>query len=572
MLGDDKKTDLLPLFIFPIVLTLPAIPLGWYMAKVFAGQRTFLSPIIEPLEKVIYRSAGIDIRYEMSWKDYAQAFLVFNVIGILLLFILQVIQHLLPLNPAGFGPVRWDTALNTAVSFTTNTNWQSYSGEQVMSHLVQMAGLAVQNFLSAAAGLAAAISLIRGFVRKEMAAIGNFWVDLTRSLLYILLPLAVIWAFVLVSQGAVQTLNGGVTIQTVEGRTQSIYRGPVASQVAIKVLGTNGGGFFNANSAHPFENPTPVSDFMQVLGLLIIPAALPFTFGAMLKNRRQGLTIYLAMMLLFLGGLAFITGAELQGNPLLADAGVSQGANMEGKEVRFGIVNSVLFGQSTTVTSCGAVNSMHDSYLPLSGLVLIFNMATGEVIFGGAGVGLIGMIVYAILTMFLAGLMIGRTPEFVGKKLEAFEMVMSLIMILVPALMLLIMSAVAVSTKAGISGLGNPGPHGLTEIIYAFASTCGNNGSAFAGLNANSVFYNLLTALAMLTGRFATILPALAIAGSLAGKKIVPAGAATFPTTGTLFVLMLISVIFIVGALTFFPVFVLGPLLEHLFLYAGAVF
>ncbi len=542
------------------------------MAKVFAGQRTFLSPIIEPLEKVIYRSAGIDIRYEMSWKDYAQAFLVFNVIGILLLFILQVIQHLLPLNPAGFGPVRWDTALNTAVSFTTNTNWQSYSGEQVMSHLVQMAGLAVQNFLSAAAGLAAAISLIRGFVRKEMAAIGNFWVDLTRSLLYILLPLAVIWAFVLVSQGAVQTLNGGVTIQTVEGRTQSIYRGPVASQVAIKVLGTNGGGFFNANSAHPFENPTPVSDFMQVLGLLIIPAALPFTFGAMLKNRRQGLTIYLAMMLLFLGGLAFITGAELQGNPLLADAGVSQGANMEGKEVRFGIVNSVLFGQSTTVTSCGAVNSMHDSYLPLSGLVLIFNMATGEVIFGGAGVGLIGMIVYAILTMFLAGLMIGRTPEFVGKKLEAFEMVMSLIMILVPALMLLIMSAVAVSTKAGISGLGNPGPHGLTEIIYAFASTCGNNGSAFAGLNANSVFYNLLTALAMLTGRFATILPALAIAGSLAGKKIVPAGAATFPTTGTLFVLMLISVIFIVGALTFFPVFVLGPLLEHLFLYAGAVF
>lgn len=566
------NTDLIPLLIFPVALTLAAIPLGWYMAQIYAGRRIFISPVLGPLENLIYRCAGIAPRSEMTWKNYAWSFAVFNISGIILLFLLQMVQNLLPLNPAGFGPIRWDTALNTAVSFATNTNWQSYSGEQTMSHLVQMAGLAVQNFLSAAVGMAAAIALIRGFVRKGITTIGNFWVDLTRSVLYVLLPLAIIWAFVLVSQGAVQTLSGPAPTQTLEGQAQSIYRGPAASQVAIKVLGTNGGGFFNVNSAHPFENPTPLTDFMQVLGLLIIPAALPFTLGAMLKNRRQGWAVYLAMMLLFLGGLAAIAAAELQGNPLLAKAGIAGGANMEGKEVRFGIVNSILFGQSTTVTSCGAVNSMHDSFLPLGGLVLIFNMATGEVIFGGVGVGLIGMIVYAILTMFLAGLMIGRTPEFIGKKLEAFEMVMSLVVILTPALTLLIMSAAAVSTRAGIAGLGNPGPHGLTEIIYAFASTSGNNGSAFAGLNANTVFYNLLTALAMLIGRFATILPALAIAGSLAEKKIVPAGAASFPTTGPLFVLMLISVIFVVGALTFFPVFALGPLLEHLFLVAGTVF
>ncbi len=531
-----------------------------------------MSPALEPLEKLFYRAAGIDASSEMPWKTYARSFAVFTGLGIAVLFILQPIQNWLPLNPAKFGPVRWDTALNTAVSFATNTNWQAYSGEQTMSHLVQMAGLAVQNFLSAASGMAAVIALIRGFVRKGAAAIGNFWVDLTRSVLYILLPLSLIWALVLVSQGAVQTLDGPAPVQTLEGQQQSIARGPVASQVAIKVLGTNGGGFFNANSAHPFENPTPFSDFMEVLGLLLIPAALPFTLGAMLKNRRQGWAVYLAMMALYVGGLFAIAASELQGNPLLAKAGVADGANMEGKEVRFGVLNSILFGQSTTVTSCGAVNSMHDSYLPLGGLILIFNMATGEVIFGGVGVGLIGMLVYAVLTMFLAGLMIGRTPEFIGKKLEAYEMVMSLVVILTPALVLLIMSAVAVSTRAGLAGLGNPGPHGLTEIIYAFASTAGNNGSAFAGLSVNTVFYNLLTALAMLTGRFATILPALAIAGSLAAKKIVPAGAATFPTTGPLFIMMLIGVIFIVGALTFFPVFALGPLLEYLLLQAGAVF
>lgn len=556
----------------PIVLTIPAIPLGWYMARVFTGGRIFLSPVLSPLENLFYRATGIDPDAEMTWKAYAWSFTVFTGLGILVLFILQLIQHLLPLNTAKFGTVRWDTALNTAVSFSTNTNWQAYSGEQVMGHLVQMAGLAVQNFLSAASGLTAVIALIRGFARKEAFAIGNFWVDLTRSVLYVLLPLCMIWSLVLVSQGVVQALDGPAPAQTLEGQQQSIYRGPVASQVAIKQLGTNGGGFFNANSSHPFENPTPLSDFMEVLGLLLIPASLPFTLGAMLKNRRQGWAVYLAMMILYLGGLLAISWTELQGNPLLAKAGVADGANMEGKEVRFGVLNSVLFGQSTTATSCGAVNSMHDSYLPLGGLVLIFNMATGEVIFGGVGTGLIGMLIYAILTMFLAGLMIGRTPEFIGKKLEAFEMVMSLIVILTPALVLLIMSAVAVAARAGVAGLGNPGPHGLTEIIYAFASTAGNNGSAFAGLSVNTVFYNLLTAVAMLTGRFATIVPALAIAGSLAGKKIVPSGVATFPTTGPLFIVMLIGVILIVGALTFFPVFALGPLLEHLLLQAGTVF
>jgi len=556
----------------PVILTIAALPLGIYMARVFSGQGTFLHPVLRPFERLIYGILGIEESSEMSWKKYSVSLIVFNMAGIIALFAFQLFQDYLPLNPGNFGPVRWDTALNTAVSFVTNTNWQSYGGEQTMSHLLQMAGLAVQNFLSAAVGIAAAIALIRGFTRKGFTSIGNFWTDLTRGILYVLLPLAFVWAFVFVSQGVVQTLEGPADIRTLEGQEQSIYRGPVASQEAIKIIGTNGGGFFNANSAHPFENPTPVTDFMQVLGLLLIPAALPFTMGAMLNNRRQGAAIYIAMMVLFIAGLAAITAVEVQGNPLLARAGVSEGVNMEGKEARFGVVNSVLFAHATTSTSCGAVNSMHDSYLPLSGLVLIFNMATGEVIFGGVGTGIIGLLMYAILTMFLAGLMIGRTPEFVGKKLEPFEMTMALIVILAPALTLLIASAIAISVKAGLSAMGNPGPHGLTEVIYGFASTSGNNGSAFAGLNADSIFYNLTTSIAMLIGRFATILPALAIAGSLAGKKIVPASSATFPTTGVLFVAMLIGVVLIVGALTFFPVFALGPLLEQLFMYAEITF
>jgi K+-transporting ATPase ATPase A chain len=564
--------DWLCITLFPLILTILAFPLGEYMARVFNGQRTFLAPIVAPVERLLYRLFRVDVNEEMSWKTYAFSLVIFNVVGIAALFFLQLIQGILPLNPQKFGAVRWDTALNTAISFGTNTNWQAYSGEQTMSYLTQMLGLTFQNFSSAAIGIVSVMALIRGFIRKSAAAIGNFWVDLTRCVLYVLLPVVIIWSILLVSQGAVQTLSPSIEAQTLEGSKQVIAVGPAASQVAIKQIGTNGGGFFNANSAHPFESPTPLTDFLEVLGLLLIAAALPFTLGAMLKNRRQGLVIFAAMMILYLAGLGLFTWAEMQGNPLLEKAGVASGINMEGKEVRFGIIHSVLFAQSTTVTSCGAVNSMHDSLMPLSGLVLMFNMAIGEVIFGGVGTGLIGMLAYAILTMFLAGLMIGRTPEFMGKKLELFEMIMAVVIIVSPAILLLILSSAAISIQAGVGSLGNAGPHGLSEIIYAYASTSGNNGSAFAGLNANTIFYNLTTSLAMLVGRFSTIIPALAVAGALAAKKIVPVSVATFPTTSILFIVMLVSVVIVVGALTFFPVFTLGPLLEHLLLAIGKTF
>jgi K+-transporting ATPase ATPase A chain len=562
----------LSLILFPLILTALAYPLGEYMAKVFSGGPTFLTPVLAPVERFLYRLFSVDPNEEMSWKTYALSLVLFNVIGIVALFFLQLIQGLLPFNPQKFGAVRWDTALNTAIAFGTNTNWQAYSGEQTMSYLTQMLGLTVQNFTSAAIGIAAVIAVIRGFIRKSAAAIGNFWVDLHRCVLYVLLPLVVILSLILVSQGVVQTLSPSITANTLEGGKQVIAVGPVASQEAIKQIGTNGGGFFNVNSSHPFENPTPLTDFLEVLGLLLIAAALPFTLGAMLKNRKQGFAVFAAMMILYLAGLGIFSWTEMQGNPLLEKAGVVSGINMEGKEVRFGVINSVLFAHSTTVTSCGAVNSMHDSMMPLSGLVLLFNMAIGEVIFGGVGTGLIGMLSYAILTMFLAGLMIGRTPEFMGKKLELLEMVMAVVIIITPAILLLVLSSAAISTQAGLSSLGNKGPHGLSEIIYAFASAAGNNGSAFAGLNANTVFYNLTTSLAMLVGRFSTIIPALAIAGSLAGKKIVPSSIATFPTTSVLFIVMLVSVIIVVGALTFFPVFTLGPLIEHLLLNIGKTF
>jgi K+-transporting ATPase ATPase A chain len=528
--------------------------------------------VIAPVERLLYRLFKVDEHEDMSWKTYAFSLVIFNVMGIVVLFFLQIIQGWLPFNPQKFGAVRWDTALNTAISFGTNTNWQAYSGEQTMSYLTQMLGLTVQNFFSAAIGIAVVIAVIRGFIRKSSAAIGNFWVDLTRSILYVLLPLVIIWSLLLVSQGVVQTLSGSINAQTLNGGKQVIAVGPVASQEAIKEIGTNGGGFFNANSAHPLENPTPLTDFLEVLGLLLIAAALPFTFGAMLKNRKQGIAIFAAMMILYLAGLGVFAWSEMQGNPLLEKAGVMGGLNMEGKETRFGIVNSVIFAHSTTVTSCGAVNAMHDSLMPISGLVLMFNMAVGEVIFGGVGTGLASMFSYAILTMFLAGLMIGRTPELYGKKLELREMVMSIIIILSPAILLLIFSSIAISTKAGLESLANNGPHGLSEIIYAFASTTGNNGSAFAGLNANTIFYNLTTSLAMLVGRFSMIIPALAIAGSLAGKKIIPVNVATFPTTSILFVIMLVSVVIVAGALTFFPVFTLGPVLEHFLLLIGKTF
>ena len=555
-----------------VVLMVLAEPTGRYIANVFSGNRTLLSPLLQPMERGLYRICGVDELGEMSWKSYATALLIFNALGLIAVFGLQEVQLLLPLNPQALGPVRWDTALNTAVSFATNTNWQSYSGEQTMSYLTQMLGLTVQNFLSAAIGIAVAMAVIRGFIRKNTATIGNFWVDLTRSVLYLLLPLAIIWALIFASQGVVQTLGPYVNAQTLDGGVQTIAVGPVASQDSIKFLGTNGGGFFNANSAHPFENPTPLTDFLQVLGMLLLAASLPFALGHIINNPKQGRAIFAAMLVLYLMGLSFALWSETRGNPFLEKMGIAGGVNMEGKETRFGIVPSVLFAESTTVTSDGGVDSMHDSMMPLTGLVFLFNMAIGEVIFGGVGVGLIGMLFYAIMTMFLAGLMIGRTPEIFGKKLEPFEMIMAVIGMLGPAVMVLILAGVAIILPAGLSSLNNAGPHGLSEILYAFASACGNNGSAFAGLNANTVFYNLATALGMIVGRFATILPALAIAGSLAQKRIVPTSVATLPIASPLFVIMLAGTVIIVGALTFFPVFVLGPILEHLLMQAGRTF
>ena len=505
---------------FLVAVTLLAAVIGGYMARVFDGRRTLLTPLLSPLERWLYRICGIDERREMSWKTYAQALLVFNILGFLALFSLQELQGRLFFNPQGLGAVRWDTALNAAISFVTNTNWQSYSGEQTMSYLTQMMGMTVQNFLSAAVGLAASIALIRGIGRKNSETIGNFWVDLTRSVLYVLLPLALIWAILLASQGVVQTLSPYTSAETLEGREQLIALGPAASQIAIKQLGSNGGGFFNANSAHPLENPTPFSNFLELLAILLLPASLPFAFGSMLKDRKLGWALYAAMLLLFLLGLAVSEWAELSGNPILAQLGLQDGANMEGKEMRFSLVEAVLWAVSTTATSNGSVDAMHDSMMPLSGLVLLFNMVVGEVIFGGIGVGLIGIIFYAILTMFIAGLMIGRTPELLGKKLEPFEMIMATVALLLPSIAILAFAGMAISLPLGVSSLNNAGPHGLSEILYAFASACGNNGSAFAGLNANTVFYNLTLAAGMLIGRFATIIPALAIAGSRPRRRL----------------------------------------------------
>lgn len=565
------STQLYIALLLAVLLAL-AIPMGRYISKVFNGEPTLFTPLLKPIEQELYRLVGVDEHDEMSWKTYAAALLIFNALGLIAVFLLQEAQGLLPFNPQGFGPVRWDTALNTAVSFVTNTNWQSYSGEQTMSYLTQMLGLTVQNFLSAGVGITAAVATIRGFTRKNTETIGNFWIDLTRSVLYLLLPLAIIWALIFASQGVVQTLSPYPIAQTLNGVEQVIAVGPTASQDAIKFLGTNGGGFFNANSAHPFENPMPLTDLLQVLGMLLIAASLPFALGRMINNRKQGWAILASMLVLYLMGLSVALWAETQGNPLLEKLGVAEGTNLEGKEVRFGIVPSVVFAQSTTVTSDGGVDSMHDSMMPLTGLVLLFNMVIGEVIFGGVGVGLIGLLFYVIIAMFLAGLMIGRTPELFGKKLEPFEMIMAAIGLLAPSVTLLLLAMLAVALPEGLSSLNNAGPHGMSEILYAFASACGNNGSAFAGLNANTVFYNLVLAFAMIVGRFATLLPALAIAGSLAQKKTVPASSATFPVASPIFVILLVGTVILVGALTFFPVFVLGPILEHTLLEIGKTF
>jgi len=566
--------DLIMYALYLVVLLLLALPLGKYMAKVFTQERTIFDFVLKPIEKVIYRITGVKETEEMNWKQYTVGLLIFNFFGMILVYLIQVWQDVLPFNPenlAGVDP--WHLALNTAVSFMTNTNWQSYSGESTMSYFTQMTVLTVQNFLSAATGLTVAVALIRGLTRKNAKTIGNFWVDMVRSVVWVLLPLSIIFSVILVQQGVLQNLSPYATVQTLDGGTeQKLAMGPVASQEAIKMLGTNGGGFFNANSAHPFENPTPVSNFLQVLSIFLIPAGLVFTFGHMAKDKRQGYAIVSAMTLLFIIMLGTMYTSELHGNPILSSVGVSSPTSMEGKEVRFGIGGSALFATVTTAASCGAVNSMHDSFTPLGGLIAMLQMKLGEVIFGGVGAGFYGMMMMVIITVFIVGLMVGRTPEYLGKKIEAKETTMATIAILIPSVIILIGSGIASVVDQGTATLNNSGPHGLSEIIYAFASAAGNNGSAFAGLGTNNPFYNLMLAFNMYVGRFSVIIPALAIAGSMAAKKISPPGPGTFPTTGWLFVVLLVSVVLIVGALTFLPVLSLGPIVEHLLMLQGTTF
>jgi K+-transporting ATPase ATPase A chain len=566
------------------ILLLLAWPLGNYMGRVFEREPVFLDPVIRPLERGIYRLAGIQADDRMDWKTYAWAVLLFSLVGLASLVLLQRFQHLLPFNPQHLGPVSWGVALNTAVSFVTNTNWQAYSPETTMSHFTQMAGLTVQNFLSAAKGMAVLAALARGIRRRKATSLGSFWVDLTRITLYILLPLSLVFALVLMGQGVVQTLGPNpvahllAPLAGADGKPvleQVLAVGPVASQEAIKILGTNGGGFLNANSAHPFENPTALTSFLQALGILLIPAALCHSFGRMVRDRRQGWAILSAMTVLFLLALGSLHLAEQRGNPglkrlpvsqaLVAAPGMEQpGGNLEGKEVRFGITGTSLFATATTATSCGATNAMHDSFTPLGGLVPILLMDLGEVVFGGVGSGLYTMLVFAIIAVFMAGLMVGRTPEYLGKKVEAFETKMASLVILIPAASVLVCTALAVTLPGAVASLSNPGAHGFSQALYAFSSASNNNGSAFAGLNANTAFYNTATGIAMLLGRYGTLLPVLAIAGSLAAKKRTPPGAGTLPTHGPLFVALLVAVVLIVGALTFIPALALGPIAEHL--------
>jgi K+-transporting ATPase ATPase A chain len=566
--------------LYLLILLLLVKPLGAYMAHVYQGERTFLTPVVGPIERLIYRIVGIRADEEMDWKTYALTMLLFGFAGLLLLYAIQRLQSVLPLNPQNLGAVRPDLAFDTAVSFVTNTNWQSYSGETTMSYLTQMLGLTVQNFLSAATGMAILVAMIRGFTRHSAKAIGNFWVDMTRSVLYILLPLSLILALVLVSQGVVQTFSGAQTAtllqptQDASGQNvsqQIIAVGPAASQVAIKQLGTNGGGFFNVNSAHPLENPTPLSDFLEMLAILLIPAALCYTFGKMVGDTRKGWAILAAMTIIFVGMLSVTVWAEQSGNPAVAGLNVNQsasnlqpGGNMEGKEVRFGITNSALWATVTTSASSGSVNAMLDSFTPLGGLIPMWLMQLGEVVYGGVGSGLYGMLAFVIIAVFVAGLMIGRTPEYLGKKIEAYEMKMASLMVLTPVLLVLFGTAIAVTTPAGREGVFNPGAHGFSEVLYAFSSTSNNNGSSFAGLGTNTTFYNVVLSIAMFFGRYCLKIPALAIAGSLVQKKNVPATAGTLPTHTLLFIFWLIAVVIIVGALSFLPALSLGPIVEHL--------
>ncbi|GJD60568.1 potassium-transporting ATPase subunit KdpA [Methylobacterium frigidaeris] len=546
-------------------------PLGLYMTRVFTGARTPLSPLLRPVECGLYRLAGIDERHEQHWLTYAGAMLVFHAAGFVLLYGILRLQAVLPLNPADQGAVAPDLAFNTAVSFVTNTNWQNYGGESTLSYLSQMLGLTHQNFLSAATGIALAVALIRGFSRASSRTVGSFWVDLTRCTLYVLLPLCIAYTLFLVWQGVPQTLAPYAEATTLEGGQQTIALGPVASQVAIKMLGTNGGGFFNANAAHPFENPTAWSNLVQMVSIFALGAALTNVFGRMVGDERQGWAILAAMGVLFLAGVAITYAAEGAGNPLLNALGL-QGGNLEGKELRFGIPGSALFAVVTTAASCGAVNAMHDAFTALGGLIPLVNMQLGEIIVGGVGAGLYGMLVFVVVAIFVAGLMVGRTPEYLGKKIEAREVKMAMLAILCLPLMMLGFTALATVLPAGLSGPANAGPHGFSEILYGFTSAAANNGSAFAGLSGNTPFYNLTLGAGMLVGRFFVIIPALAIAGSLAAKKTVPASAGTFPTHGGLFVGLLVGVILIVGGLTFFPSLALGPIVEHLAGAAGQTF
>ena len=562
-----------------LLVTAISVPLGLYMARVFSNERTFLDPVLLPIERFIYRICGISPGVEMGWAGYTVSMLAFSLVSMVFLYALQRLQYYLPLNPQGLAGVPPGLAFNTAASFTTNTNWQAYSGEQTLSYLTQMVGLTSHNFLSAAAGIAMAAAVIRGFARRSAKTIGNFWVDLTRTTLWVLIPISLIFALVLVWQGVPDNFSPYVNATTVEGASQTIAQGPVASQEIIKELGTNGGGFMNANSAHPYENPTPLTNLIEMLAIFSIGAGLTHTFGKMVGDRRQGWALFAVMAILFLGGATTAIWAEQRGNPQFSAIGIDQhasatqsGGNMEGKEVRFGIVESAMWATVTTDTSCGAVNSMHDSYTPLGGLVPMVDMQLGEVIFGGVGSGLYGIIVMAVLAVFIAGLMVGRTPEYLGKKIEAREMKLAMLYVLIFPAVILIPTAVATVLPAGLSGISNPGPHGFSQILYAYTEAGANNGSAFGGINANAPFYNVSIAIVMLLGRFMMAIPALAIAGSVAAKKTTAVSAGTFPTDGVPFVFLLIGVIVIVGALTFFCAVALGPIVEQLLMMGGKLF
>ena len=564
--------------LYCLILLATVRPVGIYLARVLDGERTWLTPLLRPIERLIYKLCGVNADHEMNWREYAFALLGFSGVSLLVTYGIERLQNLLPFNPQGLAAVGPDLAWSTAASFTTNTNWQSYVPETTMSYLTQMAALATHNFFSAACGIAVAIALIRGIKRTASGTIGNFWVDMTRTMLYVLVPASLVYALLLVAQGVPQNLSAYTQAHTLEQQTQTIAQGPVASQEAIKMLGTNGGGFFNANSSHPFENPTPFSNLLQMLSIFVIPAGLTFTLGRLTGSPGHGWAVLAAMFVLFAAGFTTVYWAEAQPHPLIhgaAQAGTltAPGGNMEGKEVRFGVSQSALFATITTDASCGAVNTMHDSLTPLGGMVVLTNIMLGEVVFGGVGAGLYGILIFVVLSVFIAGLMVGRTPEYLGKKIEAYDVKMSMLYVLIFPLIILTLTAIFIlSPTIGLSSLANQGPHGLTEILYAFTSAVGNNGSAFAGLNANTWWYNVVLGWAMLGGRFLMLIPVLALAGNLAQKKSVPPSPGTFPVNGSIFTILLVGVILILGALTFFPALSLGPILEHLLLKAGQVF